>query len=134
MYQISNVANFKTETQPTKWRRQMKSIALKSNHGNHSGFNRKWEVLAKSENVDELKEILFTYAERCSDYTESDGNGNVIDNSRDGEILYSLKDDSFNYDGRCYVIVTESEYFADIFSGNYMGYAPKEVVDYFENN
>lgn len=112
----------------------MKNIALKSNHGNHSGFNRKWEILGTSEDINELKEILFSQASSCSDYTESDGNGNVIDNSRDGEILYSLNDDSFNYDGRYYLIVTESEYFADRFNGGYMGYAPKAVVDYFEEN
>lgn len=110
-----------------------KNICIKSNHGNHSGFNRKWEVLGKSENIEELKTILMENALRCSDDITTNENGEAIDLSRNEEILYNGVDDSFNYDGRIYVIVTESEFFADFFNGGSFGYASREISEYFES-
>ena len=36
----------------------MKALVIKSNHGNHRGFNRKWTILAEFDNHEEAEEFL----------------------------------------------------------------------------
>lgn len=111
----------------------MKNILLKSNHGNHSGFNRKYEILDQSEDINDLKSLLRDQALRCSDDMSLDENGNVIDGSRDQEVLLSHDEDRFVYDGRFFIIVTQDMYDQGFFNGSCYGYANKGVVDYFES-
>ena len=88
----------------------MKAVVLKSNHGNHTGFNRKWTVLDKFEDNKEAENFLYNYLlER--DFVDEDGN---IDPC---------------YDGYHFVVITEEDEL--LFSGGHYGYAPKEVKEFF---
>ena len=88
----------------------MKAVVLKLNHGNHMGFNRKWEVLDKFEEDTDAHDFLVTYlTER--DLVDEEGN---IDPC---------------YDGYYFVVITEED--ESLFCGGHYGYAPKEVKEFF---
>lgn len=88
----------------------MKAVVLKSNHGNHRGFNRTWTVLAEFEGNKEAENFLYDYLlER--DFVDEEGN---IDTT---------------YDGHHFVVFTEEDEY--LFDGGAYGYAPKEVKEFF---
>lgn len=98
----------------------MKTLLLKSNHGNHSGFNRKWEVL---ESFDNEYDATTSCAELYNQLNEID----------DVHEDYEKELTSFWYDGYSYIVITQDDYNGGIFNGGGMGYTPKEVVGFFES-
>lgn len=82
----------------------MKALLIKSNHGNHSGFNRHWFIEGKFDNEEEANE---KYLDLFGDH-----------NDMSLEYIY---------------IINEDDYFRGIFDGGHMGYPSKEIVEYFES-
>lgn len=109
----------------------MKAILIKSNHGNHSGFNVKWTVLDKSDDLDYLLNKIKEHALRVSDNVTEDENGNVIDLSSNSKVLLSKNENLFSSDGVRYRIVTQDDYDNNFFNSN-SGYANSEINDYFK--
>lgn len=92
----------------------MKALVLKSNHGNHTGFNRTWDVLESFEDESLAQDFLNNYLiER--DLVDEDGNPDP------------------SYDGYRYVVITEDDYNRGIFDGGSYGYANKTIVSFFED-
>lgn len=103
----------------------MKCYVIKSNSGNHSGFNRKWELIDECYSIKEAKKILLEQAFNVSDDI-IERNGAAYDLSRK-EYLYTKKDKFFQYDGKKYMIVTRKDVDNNIFNGGPMGYKPKFI-------
>jgi hypothetical protein len=81
----------------------MKALIIRSNHGNHHGFNRHWDILKKFNSVKEAKDEF-----------------KVITEYNDGLTLF------YTY------VITALDYNHDIFNGGHMGYASKEIVEFFK--
>lgn len=106
----------------------MKHLIIKSNSGNHSGFNVKWELIDICYNKEDVFETLLGLSFGLSD-------DHIIKNGRaydpyNKEFIFVNGMSSFRYDGCTYTSVTEEtyEYF---FNGGYNGYAPKFVFEEF---
>jgi hypothetical protein len=104
----------------------MKCYVIKSNHGNQSGFNRKWELIDECYSIKEAKNVLRDLAFNCSD--------DIIERNRapfdtkTHEYLYTKNDTSFEYDGYKYVIITRKDVVDRmIFNGGSMGYQPNFI-------
>lgn len=88
----------------------MKALVIKSNHGNHQGFNRTWKVLADFESEKEAETFLYDYLlER--DFVDEDGEPNTA------------------YDSYQFLVITEDDEF--LFNGGSYGYANKEMKEFF---
>jgi hypothetical protein len=99
----------------------MKSIVIKSNHGNHRSHSRKWTVLAEFETIEEAQDYLqFLFMEI----------------NPDEEVVEEM--DMFEYDLYYYYLVTEEDYFNGFFDGGHRGYANADIeaafADYIEPN
>lgn len=81
----------------------MKTLVLKSNHGNHSDFSRKWTVLAEFESEVDGNNFLYDYLIK-RDMVDEDGNPDT------------------SYGGYSFRVVTEEDYETS-----------KEIIEYFEN-
>lgn len=103
----------------------MKTLIIKSNHGNHTGFNRTWSIENKCDSIEEAKIKLSEIADKIADdygMTEKDR----ID-------LYNGKNEALSHGLTYYSIITEEDYEWGIFDGGHMGYASQEIIDYFNN-
>lgn len=110
--------------------KKMKNLVIISNHGNHSGFNVKWTIAGKFDNLKEAKALLLNIAFNVSDdVIEENG---LPFNINGNEVVYDGDSDSFNYDGKKYVIITQEDYENGIFDGRGYGYASNEIIDFFE--
>jgi len=90
----------------------MKALIIKSNHGNHSGFNRKWSLISKHQNIKSSKSELKKLAKEDEEKVSKDGK-------------------SYNYDNLTMVkIITKND--IESFNGNYMGYLPLFVKEFFK--
>jgi hypothetical protein len=100
---------------------------IKSNQGNHTGFNRRWELMDVCPSKDEASEKLFQLALYASDdnMIMEDDSRSIIDNNS-GEEVYHLKEDYFNYDGRQYRAITNID--IDSFNGGVNGYLNNEII------
>lgn len=101
---------------------------LQSNQGNHTGLNRKWILIQRSESLETLREKLRSIIYNSSDNHSVDEQGNVTDTS--GNIRYETGSDSAEYDLIYYYIFSEEE--AEKFqydSGHYRG-----VYELIENS
>ena len=87
----------------------MKALVIKSNHGNHRGFNRKWTILAEFNNREEAQKFLYDYLLR-NDLTDEDGETDT------------------SYDGRHYIVVDEGDEL--LFDGGGYGYASREMAEF----
>lgn len=99
----------------------MKALILKSNQGNHAGFNRTWDIITQCDSNGihlELSKLLDKIGDRYS-LTEDET-----------EELFNIN--GFEYDLTYYTPITQDEYDGGIFDGGHYGYAPSEVVAYFE--
>jgi hypothetical protein len=59
---------------------------LQSNQGNHTGFNRVWQVIEHNESKEKLISKLYDIALRCSDNYSYNDENNVVDEN--GNIKY----------------------------------------------
>ena len=104
----------------------MKTLLLKSNHGNHSGFNVKWELLGVFNSLKEGKKGLIDASFDLSDeHVLRHNRAFDIDNKK---YICTNTDKSFSYDGRKYMLVTKDD--IDLFNGGTYGYLPNEVRDH----
>lgn len=101
----------------------MKTLIIKSNHGNHSGYNRKWTILEEFEDWNDFNSPLTKLASIYNDIKDLDE-----DNE---EYEYSLS--SFEDDLCYYYVVTEEDYHNGFFNGGHYGYASDEIIEFFEN-
>lgn len=85
-------------------------MVLKSNHGNHQGFNRTWAILSEHDDEKEAETFLYDYL------LERD----IID--EDGE-------PDRTYDGYHFTVITEDD--ESLFNGGIYGYANKEIKEFF---
>lgn len=106
----------------------MNYLVIKSNHGNHTGFNRKWEVLDEVSTLEDAQDILLDAAFGCSDNIIVDGNGLPYD-INSNHVLYDGKCESFSYDGRTYMIISEND--QDLFNGGSYGYMSNKIQAFF---
>lgn len=101
---------------------------VQSNQGNHTGLNRKWILIQRSESLETLREKLRSIIYNSSDNHSVDEQGNVIDEN--GNLRYETGSDSAEYDLYYYYIFSEEE--AETFqynSGHYSG-----VYDLIQNS
>lgn len=109
----------------------MKAIVIKSNHGNHTGFNRKWELIAVVDTVKEAREELVQQSiycvDGCNDWIMRNGR---MWNTANKEYLYTTDRDSFSEDLRTYTFVTQNEV-ETFFDGGHNGYMPSFIVKEF---
>lgn len=100
----------------------MKTLLLKSNHGNHSGFNRTWEILEEFENEDLAKSVCARMHNEIKDLEESDP-----DFEDEHEGINGFENDLYYY-----TTITQEDYNKGIFNGGYYGYASDSIKKYFE--
>ena len=92
----------------------MKTLVIKSNHGNHTGYNRTWEILSKHDTIKEARKELCEIAKELDD-----------------TIKCTKKYlDSFEYDLHYYRVITRTD--LDLFTGGHYGYMPNEVKEFFK--
>ena len=87
---------------------------LESNQGNHSGHNRTWTILGGFHNSQSANEDLIMRAVDCDDSHSLSDNDEALD--RHGEVLVGKNDESFDYDGRTFIIATTEEMINDYFN------------------
>lgn len=97
----------------------MKTLVIKSNHGNHHGFNRKWEILEKFNKEEDAKVYLANLHNEEKELNEDD---------EDFETSISGFEEDLYY----YTLITQEDYDRGIFDGGHYGYASAEIIDYFE--
>ena len=100
----------------------MKSIVIKSNQGNHSGFNRQWEILNGGYAFNTIEEALSYCAHRHNDIKE------LSEEDED----YRASCQGFEDDLCYYYVVTQDEYVNGFFNGNHHGYVNQAIIDIFE--
>jgi hypothetical protein len=105
----------------------MKSIVIKSNQGNHTGYNRKWYNIEECETIKEAKKVLKSLAYDLSDNIV-ERNGAPYDKNSD-EFIYSNNMKNFNYDGVNYWIITKEDLY--MFDGGSFGHMPSFISEYF---
>lgn len=103
----------------------MTTIVIKSNHGNHTGFNRKWEVLNGGDSFDSEIQAMRYLAGIADEEDEQ------YDEEKEEFVLHGPIG-SFNYDLYYYAVVTQSDYDNGFFDGGHNGYANKKIKDIFE--
>lgn len=88
----------------------MNCLVIKSNHGNHSGFNRKWEILKEFKDLRDGSDFLSMLKEELT------GEGKFGVTSFEDDLIY-------------YYLINEDDF--DIFDGGHFGYASKEIKEFF---
>lgn len=109
----------------------MKTLVIQSNHGNHSGFNRKWELLGSHDSVKEARKQLINVSIEVTD--GSDGwtvKNDRAWNSYSKDFLATNKSNSFEYDLVYYHLLREDEVY-HFFNGGSKGYMPDFVKEEF---
>jgi len=91
----------------------MKALIIKSNHGNHTGFNRNWTLISKYKKIHLAKNELKYFAKEDGEKISKDGKSYCFDNLT------------------MYKIITKKD--IESFNGNYMGYLPKFVKEFFNS-
>ena len=106
----------------------MTYLVIKSNQGNHSGFNRKWELLKSCSSYQDAHSALVDYSLDLDD-NHSIRNGRAYDSSNK---MYIFTNDmsSFVYDGVTYAILAKDDV-ESFFDGGSNGYVPQFVIDEF---
>lgn len=99
----------------------MKTIVIKSNHGNHTGFNRKWEVLNSGYAFDSEKQAI-EYLNNIIDECEDD----IMEDDRTSHGLKGYEHDLYYY-----YVVTREDYENDCFDGGHHGYVSKQIEEIF---
>ena len=102
----------------------MKNIIIKSNSGNHTGFNIKWSIISEHNSIEEAKEKLREYSLCVSDDI-IDINGFAFDTNNE-EFIYKKGAETFNYDGCRYMFLNENN--IDDFGNEQMGYLPAGIT------
>lgn len=92
----------------------MKALIIKSNNGNHSGFDRKWSELSRHNSVKEARAMIKAYAQDDGEKIDKDGKGYTYDS------LTTI------------VVLTKNDVEQGFFNGTYHGYEPKFITDYFK--
>jgi len=93
---------------------------LKSNHGNHTGLNRKWTVIEANENKDILLSSLSQIALNSSDNYNLNDDGDIEDCNNN--VQYYAKSESFEHDLNYYTIETaETAEKFELDNGHYAG-------------
>ena len=98
-------------TTATKW------AVIKSNHGNHTGFNRKWTMLNQGfpfETLDEAIKYLNQIIDECEDDIEES------ERTEKGS-------ESYDYDGCFYKVISSDD--LDQFNGGHYGYLPNSISE-----
>ncbi|MCD8176729.1 MAG: hypothetical protein LUE98_04615 [Tannerellaceae bacterium] len=96
---------------------------IKSNHGNHTGFNRSWTLLSESNSRKELeREMLYKGFDLSDDIVER--NGRPYDMNTKQYIVTNkmIKNGVFDYDGCMYMIISKKD--THIFNGGHFGHLP----------
>jgi hypothetical protein len=102
----------------------MKTIVIKSNHGNHTGFNRKWEVLNSGYPFDSKEEAI-SYLDNIIIELEQD-----LEDSEKSNLGLT----GYEYDLCYYAVLTEDEYnddFYPFFDGGHHGYVNEQIESIF---
>lgn len=111
----------------------MKILIIKSNHGNHTGFNRKWSIVDYPSTIEDAYKSMMELAVECSDdYIYSEATKSIIKNpelTNGIDTIYTYGDESFWDDGYSYQIITEEDY-EDFFNSD-NGYISSEIEEYF---
>ena len=107
----------------------MKTLLIKSNHGNHSGFNVKYTLLAVCVDLKDAKKELLKASFNLSD-DHVMRNGRAYDTNNKIYICTS-KDISFNYDGHTYMLINKND--LDLFNGGSYGYLSNEIINKLED-
>jgi hypothetical protein len=102
----------------------MKTLLIKSNHGNHSGFNVKYTLLSVCYDLRDGKEELIKASFDLSD-NHVFRNGRAYDKSNQRYICTN-KDTSFTYDGCNYMLINKND--LDLFNGGSYGYLSNEIL------
>ncbi len=107
----------------------MKTLLIKSNQGNHSGFNRKYSLLEVCGTLKEAKEALIKASFDLSD-DHIVRNGRAFD-ANSGRYVCTNSDNFFNYDGYTYMLINHND--LDLFNGGNYGYLPANVINELNN-
>jgi len=99
---------------------QKNYFVIESNTGNHTGFNRTWNLIGEFSKKKEAVQALIEQSLYVGDLDVRNGRAYDRDNK---EYLCTNKSTSFNYDGRTYTFVERSEV-EDFFNGGSNGYIP----------
>jgi hypothetical protein len=97
----------------------MPAVIIKSNHGNHCGYNRKWKILGGNvyQSRDEAMEHLADIANELEETYPPE--------LRNDHVLI----DAFEYDLYYYYVIDEFDVLSGMFNGEHMGYIPNELVN-----
>ena len=107
----------------------MKTLLIKSNHGNHSGFNVKYTLLEVCSNIKDAKKELMKASFDLSD-DHINRNGRAFDTNNKRYICIN-SDTSFNYDGYNYILINKND--LDLFNGGCYGYLSNEILKELED-
>lgn len=107
----------------------MKTLLIKSNHGNHSGFNVKYTLLEVCNNLkDAKKELLKASFDLSDDHVYRNGRSYDTNNQI---YICTNKDTSFTYDGYAYMLINKND--LDLFDGGSYGYLSNEIINQLED-
>lgn len=105
----------------------MKTVVIKSNQGNHTGFNRKWTLIGEFTSLrdarEELRKQAYSIAEKHNGWYLSEG-GFMYNEEK--EFLYTPGTDNFSDDGVSFEIVKVKD-LNSFFDGQSTGYMPTFV-------
>lgn len=115
---VSSVNGLQGSTSATQ-----KFYFIKSNSGNHSGFNRHWQLLGESFNRKVLEQSMIDEGFGLSDdIVERNGRPYDLEDREYVVTNQMLKTGRFDYDGSIYMIVSGDDH--DMFDGGHYGYLP----------
>lgn len=114
----------------TKKEKNMKTLLIKSNQGNHSGFNVKYTLLEVCDNLKEAKKELIKASFDLSD-DHVIRNGRAFDTNSKRYICVN-SDTSFTYDGYTYMLINKND--LDLFNMGSYGYLPNEIINQLIND
>jgi hypothetical protein len=103
----------------------MKHLVIKSNSGNHEGYNVKWTLLSESSTKKEAKKQLLNHSFGLSD-DHILKNGRAFDTDT-MEYVCTNKSKGFVYDGYKYLIINNND--LDQFNGGNYGYLPEYIIE-----
>jgi hypothetical protein len=96
-----------------------------SNHGNHTGYNRKWEHIRFAHTYEDAQSILRDWIMNFDECAEYDEENDIF--VYQGENINFIT--SYENDLKYHYVISRDDYIRGIFDGGHMGYAPSKIEE-----
>ena len=110
-------------------------LVIRSNHGNHQSFDRKWELIEECDDEVQAFKCLMRTAldldDRMEEHFKDDAERHCVFDP-ESDVVYTEGDEGFEYDSRYYTIVRLKD--EERFNGRYMGYIPGFVKEWMDKH